>query len=465
MAHTDFSRRQFMGLSAGAAGLLASGGLGSLLLAGCDPTVPPPGGTTVGRNPLYLPPALAPGAGLNAAVSTVDLGGGAMSQVHAYNGTLPGPTVVANRGDQVAVAFTNGLSVPSSVHWHGMVVPTEADGQPLEAVAAGGSYDYRFPVVQRASLNFYHPHPHLMTAEQVNLGLAGGFIVRDAEEAALKLPGTWREVPLVIRDASFDAAGNLLYKPKSSGFWGTVPLVNGTLAATHGVDNALYRFRVLQGSNARVYRLAFGDGTPFTVIGNDGGLLASAVTVSEVVLGPGERLDVLVDLRGRRVGDRLMLRCLDAGWDLLELEVTREVTGSAVPPTGPLSVVSSLGSPVRTRTFSFDGMGRINGQTYDMQRIDFDVPFGETERWRFTTAGNAPHPVHVHGMSFQVESRTGGRGTRMPWEAGWKDTVLLQDGETVDVLIRFDAYRGRYLIHCHQLEHEDNGMMTTFRVV
>ena len=110
-------------------------------------------------------------------------------------------------------------------------------------------------------------------------------------------------------------------------------------------------------------------------------------------------------------------------------------------------------------------MSKINGLEYDMNRIDFQVPFGQTERWRFTTNGNAPHPVHVHGASFQVQSRSGGRGTVFPWERGWKDTVLLQDQETVEVLIRFDGYRGLYLMHCHKLEHEDMGMMSNFEVV
>jgi FtsP/CotA-like multicopper oxidase with cupredoxin domain len=465
MSTVPVTRRTFLGLSAGAVGIVATGGISTLVLGGCDP-VPPPTGTNPDRNPLYLPPKLgASAAALQAALATVDLGGGAFAGVHAYNGTVPGPTLMANRGDLAHIVFTNSLAAPSTVHWHGMVVPTIADGQPLEAVAPGASYDYVFSIQQRAALNFYHPHPHLITAEQVNLGLAGAFIVRDPEEVALGLPVFHREVPLVVRDASFDADGNLLYKPKSSGFIGSTPLVNGTLAAKLGVDNALYRFRVLQGSNARVFRLALSNGAPLTVIGNDGGLLAAPASAAEIEVGPGERLDLLVDFRGLRLGDRIMLRCVDAGWDLLELEVTREVTDSVTPPAGPLSVVEALADPVRTRTFSFDGMNRINGLAYDMHRIDFQVPFGEVERWRFTTAGNAPHPVHVHGASFQVESRIGGRGMRFPWEGGWKDTVLLQDGETVDVLIRFNAFRGRYLMHCHQLEHEDNGMMTTFEVI
>jgi FtsP/CotA-like multicopper oxidase with cupredoxin domain len=110
-------------------------------------------------------------------------------------------------------------------------------------------------------------------------------------------------------------------------------------------------------------------------------------------------------------------------------------------------------------------MSKINGLEYDMNRIDWEVPFGVTEKWRFTTNGNAPHPVHVHGASFQVISRTGGRGQLFPWEAGWKDTVLLEDQETVEVLVRFDAYTGIYVMHCHKLEHEDMGMMANFRVV
>jgi FtsP/CotA-like multicopper oxidase with cupredoxin domain len=130
-----------------------------------------------------------------------------------------------------------------------------------------------------------------------------------------------------------------------------------------------------------------------------------------------------------------------------------------------LSYVEALGAPDTMREFSFDGMSRINGLEYDMNRIDFTVPFNRVELWRFTTNGNAPHPVHVHGVPFQVVSRTGGRGEVFAWEKGWKDTVLLEDGETVDVLIRFNHFTGLYLMHCHKLEHEDMGMMSNFEVV
>jgi FtsP/CotA-like multicopper oxidase with cupredoxin domain len=222
---------------------------------------------------------------------------------------------------------------------------------------------------------------------------------------------------------------------------------------------------VLNGANARIFRLALSNGAPFTIIGNDGGLLETAETAGQIEFGPGERLDLLVDFRGLSVGTKVMLRDVNAGWDLLEFNVARQVSVGGSIPTGTLSAISELSNPVRTRDFSFDGMTRINGLEYDLNRIDFQVPFDEIELWRFTTNGNAPHPVHVHGASFQVQSRSGGRGIVFPWEGGWKDTVLLLDGETVEVFIRFEDYRGLYLVHCHKLEHEDHGMMSNFEVV
>ena len=420
---------------------------------------------TVTRYPLRIPPTVSPnGYGLTAAQAFVDLGDGKLSSVLAYNGFFPGPTFRANSGDVPSITFTNGLVQESTVHWHGMIVRPEADGGPLFPVAPGRSYLYQFPIAQRACLNWYHPHTHMLTGEQVNLGLAGAFIVNDSDEAALNLPYGAHEVPLIIRDANLDRAGNLVYNPTTSGFSGKIPLINGTRDPKLDVDTALYRFRVLNGANARLFRLALGNGKPLTLIGNDGGLLETAVQVGQIEFGPGERLDLLVDFRGL-LGTKVMLQDLNSGWSLLEFNVTNNVNDTHIIPT-TLSTISELSGPVNpTRVFSFDGMSRINGQEYDLNRIDFRVPFQQTERWRFTTNGNAPHPVHVHGASFQVQSRSGGRGMVFPWERGWKDTVLLEDGETVDVLIRFEAYKGFYVMHCHKLEHEDMGMMANFEVI
>jgi blue copper oxidase len=245
-----------------------------------------------------------------------------------------------------------------------------------------------------------------------------------------------------------------------------VPLVNGTKDPYLDVQRAVYRFRILNGAPARVFRLAWGDRSSLVLVGNDGGLLERPVSVPEVMLGPAERIEVVLDLRGAAAGSTVMLRDLAAGWDLLELRVASTLVSGSWDPTKAFASITKLSRSTVDREFSFDGMSRINGQIYDLHRIDFRVPFNTVERWRFTTGGNAPHPVHVHGGHFQVVRRVGkgARSSVQPWETGWKDTVLLQKGETVEVLVRFDAYRGRYLMHCHQLEHEDSGMMMNFEV-
>lgn len=461
------SRRAFLQGAAGSAGAIAVGGalfgISGALAARPQPAT---------RNPLYIPPMVSPtGYTLTERPAQVDLGGGKLSNVWAYNSLLPGPTLVASRGDTATINLYNSLSQPTITHWHGMVVDYFNDGNPRLVIPTNSWYSYNFTINQRAAMNWYHPHPHMMTGEQVAMGLAGAFIVRDSEEAALGLPSGAYEVPLVVRDASFDKSGNMTYTPRNGGFEGKVPLVNGTLNPKLEVDTARYRFRILGGANARIFGLALSNGDPLHLIGNDGGLLQSTVQALQIDLAPGERLDVIVDFRSIPVGSSVMLRDLRAGWDLLEFVVAGRVNDTGTIPTA-LSTITPLSSPVRERDFSFDGMSRINGKTYDLDRIDFTVPFGETELWRFDTAGNAPHPVHVHGASFQVVSRTGGRGRLFPWEQGWKDTVLLEDGETVEVLVRFDAFRsvggdgkGLYVIHCHKLEHEDAGMMANFEVV
>jgi blue copper oxidase len=456
------TRRAFLGATVGSAAWIAGGGIAGFM-TGTALAAKPTSGT---RNPLYMPPTVAPtNFQLTAAPGTVDLGGGKESKAWVYNGLLPGPTLRARTGDNATITLKNGLpSEPTITHWHGMLVNHENDGHPMEAIGPGATYPYAFPIRNRAALNWYHPHPHMLTGEQVAMGLAGAFIINDATEDNLHLPGGAYEVPLVIRDTSLDNTGNMQYKPRSGGFLGDVALVNGTRDPYLGVDAALYRLRVLGGANARIFRLALSNGAPFTVIGNDGGLLEASVQVANPDIAPGERLDLLVDFRGLPVGTTIMLRDLRGGWDLLEFRVVRTVSDASTIPSA-LSTITKLGNPVTTRDFSFDGMTKINGLEYDMNRIDFKVPFGQVERWRFRTNGNAPHPVHVHGASFQVQSRTGGRNRTFPWETGWKDTVLLEDRETVEVLIRFDAYRGLYLMHCHKLEHEDMGMMSNFEVV
>lgn len=421
---------------------------------------------SVVRNPLYIPDVVSPmGLVLAAAPGTTDLGGGNYSTTWEYNGNLPGPTIKTNTGVTASILFQNNLPEPCITHWHGMIVNHDNDGHPSDAVNSGGTYSYNFPITQRAALYWYHPHTEMLTGKQVYSGLAGAFIVNDAEEASFNLPSGRFEVPLIIRDATLDNSGNLRYSPTAGGMFGRFPLVNGTKDPYLKVTNAVYRFRILNGSNARVLNLALSNNRRMILIGNDGGLLPSSSDQTNIVMGGGERIDVLIDFRNLKLDQKVMLRDLNTQWDLVEFWVA---SSPGFPYAGALSTSSSiehLSNPVTTRIFSFDGMSKINGREYSVNRIDWTVPLHQTEMWKFVSNGNGPHPVHVHGASFQVVSRTGGRGQVFPWEAGWKDTVLLDDGETVSVLIRFDGYTGVYLMHCHKLEHEDMGMMANFEVM
>ncbi len=483
------SRRDFVRYSAASASALAAGGL----LASCDEKPVPfdplfaKGGRKpkpTNRNPLKIPPTeSADGYVLNAMPASVNLGGDHWSNAWTYNvdpqtneGFLPGPTLEARRDGWANLTLYNHLPDETITHWHGMIIDQPNDGHPQYAFRAGEDPKrYSFKIVQRACLNWYHPHPHGRTGEQVNLGLAGAFIIRDDEEPDVLPAGPPYEVPLIIRDAKFDKSGNLRFQTKRSGFEGDTPLVNGTVNPTLAVEPAVYRFRVLNGANGRNFRFALDQGVPFHLIGNDGGLLEEVVTVTDGIdTSPAERLDLLVDFRTLG-GGTVMLKDLRTGWDLLEFVVSNGDPGADILPLLPsrLSEIEKLVLPAGgvTREFAFEGMSRINGREFEMLRPDVDVPFGTVERWIFTTKGNAPHPVHVHASPFQVQRRTGGRGgpAPFPWETGWKDSVLLEDGETVEVLVRFDnpvlTKEALYLMHCHKLSHEDAGMMLNFRLV
>ncbi|MCX8999842.1 multicopper oxidase domain-containing protein [Rhizobiaceae bacterium BDR2-2] len=448
------SRRGALALLGGGgvlAGLAATGGARALAAAG-PPEVRPP-----------LPRARLLDADEPLRAGRAVFSGG--QEGFGYNGGIPGPTIRLRNGDAFARRVENLMDQPTTVHWHGLVAPQDMDGQPHDEIAAGSGRDYAFPIRQRAGLNWYHPHPHGTTAAQAWYGLAGFFVIEDEEEAALGLPSGDQELFLVIRDAQSAAGGMFGYVADIAGTEGEVPMVNGVAWPRTTLARGFARLRILNGANARVFRLR--SQAALTVIGNDGGLIDTPQPVDEIEMAPGERVDVLMDLRGFEPGATVGLNCNAAGWPMLEIEVTEgPETGWEIP--GHLSEIETLvhsGEP--DRTFVFQENERINGEVYEMNRIDFIVPFGAVERWRFASARGAPHPIHVHGAHFQVLEGTvpnGGVRAVRPWERGWKDTVNVRTHETVDVLVRFDVYEGRYLLHCHKLEHEDHGMMMNFVV-
>ena len=229
-------------------------------------------------------------------------------------GSYLGPLLQLRLGQKVRIHFTNELPEESIVHWHGLHVPAEQDGHPADSIPTGESRVYEFEVKNRAGLHIYHPHSHEKTASQVYYGLAGGILVRDAEEDRLNLPSGEFEVPIVIQDRRFDQDNQFVYgqsmHDRTIGFVGNRVLVNGKADAVIDVASRAYRFRLMNGSNSRIYKLAWSDGTPVTVLGVDGGLLETPEHYPYVMMAPGERLDVWMDFTGRTPGTELVLKSL-----------------------------------------------------------------------------------------------------------------------------------------------------------
>lgn len=406
---------------------------------------------------------------------------------YAANGLL-GPTIKINNGTGVNINFLNQLNEKSNIHWHGLKVPANMDGHPENVVNAGGSFNYNFTINQRAGMYWYHPHPDMITGKQVFQGLAGLFIVDDAEETALNLPSGNRELPLVIQDKRI-SGGSIPYSPsmmeQMTGYMGQYVLVNGVYSPVHNVETAKYRVRILNGSNARIYNLALSNAASFTLIGNDGGLLASPQTVNSLLVGPGERADLIIDFSTTALNSELFLisKTFNGGdaqgtqeFKIMKFKTTSQVTDNFnIPSTLSSLLVLAEGSATKTRNFDIqntvermDGemmTHKINDKVFEMNRIDESVTMGATEVWVFdNTNGLEPHPMHLHGVQFQILSRTGGRGALTPLESGWKDMALCMPGEKVKIIIPFTVSSGKYVFHCHNLEHEDTGMMGQFQV-
>ncbi len=446
-----------------------------------------------------MPATITPdGATLEARAHLVEVAPGVRSEVWSLNGGAVGPTIRAQSGDTARLVLRNQLAEPTILHWHGLRVPEQADGHPRQVVGTGQSYRYEFAVNERAGTYWYHAHPHMRTGPQVYRGMAGLFLVSDDEEDALGLPSGSREIPLLIQDRRADQNGQIAYEPvmqeQMDGFFGDTPFGNGIRLPSAPVDTAQYRLRVVNGTNSRIVRLALSNGQPMLLIGNDGGLLPAPVAVLAVDLATGERADLLIDFSQLEVGDRVMLKSAafssfsgrgrgrgnfggmagaglpqGAELDLLEFAVTRAVSEATWTPQ-PFPSIQTIdpATALRTRTFRFESARMnhtINGRAYDMDRVDEHVPFGDTEIWSFVNDRDLPHPVHMHEVHFQLLSREGGRGQLFPWEAGWKDTVLVYPGERVNAIATFDQHRGRFLMHCHNLVHEDMGMMMNYEIV
>ncbi|MFF4016470.1 multicopper oxidase family protein [Streptomyces sp. NPDC001843] len=453
---------------------------------------------------------------------------GVRTPMWTYGGTFPGPTIEARRGRPVTVTHHNELPVPTVVHLHGGRTPAASDGYPTDlvlpknwpepsthtmhgmrgthgtsgmddmrgmhdpkAVVTRLTRDYTFPMDQRPTLLWYHDHRMDFTAPAIWRGLAGLHIIRDDAEDSLGLPFGPRELPLMIADRAFDDHGNLRYPSLDpalreqpgveeaylAGVLGDVILVNGAPWPVHEVDAVRHRLRVLNASNARHYDLeaVTDDGRRLDLVqvGADQGLLTTPVTHRSLPIAPAERYDVVVDFAGVPVGGRVrIVNRLGSGRtrDVMAFRVARKAADhSRIPRRLSHDLPAWRRSDAtRTRDFSFRA-GRmrgghgwlIGGLPFDPSRSDVTTRLGDIEVWRLIA--DVHHPVHLHQVGFRVLARSGSRP--LPHDAGLKDTVSLRPGESAEIITRFDGYRGRYLFHCHNAEHEDMGMMANLEII
>lgn len=435
------------------------------------------------------------GLSLHATVSTTDGGNGEMTPAWLLNNSLPSPLIRTRPGERFRLTLNNDLPDPLILHWHGLTPPELMDGHPRLAIPRGKQYEYDFTVENRASTYWYHSHTHHRVGKHAYYGIAGMLIVDDNEEAQFNLPSGPYEIPLVLQDRMVDNSGRIVpydVPDTMEGLIGNEPFGNGVKRPGLEVDTALYRFRILNGSNARIFRLARNDRKKLYLIGNDAGLIERTQALDYIDIAPGERADILIDLRDEAVGHRILLGSqaffiedslarpgdtLRQGhaMELMQLEVTRkvnrrgEIPDQLLPYRGPdpadavreRKFILSSDRDIETRTMM---RHMINGESFRFGRISETVPFGQTEIWSFINENNFSHPMHLHATHFRVLSRAGGRNQVMPWEGGLKDTVLVHPGEHVRVAVRFEAYPGLFLLHCHNLEHEDTGMMMNIMV-
>ena len=469
--------------------------------------------TTSAGNALWIPPLLegTTEAGvtryaLTLADSSVQFVSGAKTATYGYNGNdFWGPTLLLKKGAQARLQVKNSLTEDTTTHWHGMLVPGPVDGGPHQIVAAGSTWlTETFTVKNKASTYWYHPHMHQMTQKQLTLGAGGFIIVQDEEEAALNLPRSYGvdDIPLVLTSRRFTTTNGVANQFQTTQTaYGDTLLANGVIDAQVALPKQLVRLRILNGEIERDYNLGFGDDRTFYVIGTDGGLLATPVAVTRLIMAPGERYEILVNLSADPLGTALDLNAyngagsgLSFGFGGLE-NATQGEFGSllndktfrvlrinvAAATATPVSIVpASLANSIfplaadvtrsRTLTITASGPGvpfTFNGVGFDMNTINQTVALGSTESWTVNGGNIFGHSFHIHGVQFSMVARNGSAGAVRACEQGWKDTIYLPLNESATFVARFDEAADAsypYMYHCHMVNHEDGGLMGQFVV-
>lgn len=426
------------------------------------------------------------------------------------SGSYLGPTLHVRTGQRVRITFENRLPDESIVHWHGLVVPQDQDGQPSDAVPPGATYEYDFVIDNPPGTYWYHPHPHERTGQQVYKGLAGLLIVHGDEPA---LPTGNNDLALVLQDRTIGSDGQLRYvnnmHDQMAGFVGQTLVTNGVTNLSIKVRREAYRIRLLNGANSRTQYLTWSTGQPLTAIATDGTLLPEVTDIDGLVLTPAQRTDLWVDFSSFEPGQQIELLSADTfiesgammgsgmgngmGNEIgstLDLDPSVAATFAVIDSEpSPGSLPDSLGAPpgfgagdavnlnapkemvLSTRRASH----WINNRQWEGREASAveTVAANTVELWEFVNQSPMAHPMHLHGRSFLVTSRTwdddSAAGSWATIEAGvidsgLRDTVLVWPGQRVQIAVPFGDDLGYFLYHCHILEHEDAGMMRNFLV-
>lgn len=432
--------------------------------------------------PLAIPPILEPKIhqdgtkeyNLNVQEGKVAFLNGVQTKTFGVNTDFLGPTIRVKKEDTIKINVKNSLKEETVLHWHGLKVPGINDGGPNRSIKPNNTWSTQYKINQRSSLCWYHPHTHEKTGAQVFMGIAGLFLIDDEESIKIDLPKDYGkdDIPLVFQDRRFDNQGQLLYKQSMHdvmmGVTGDFSLVNGVINPYIEVSPKTIRFRILNGSNARIYRFMFNDQRDFYQVAGDSSFLPKPIKMKTLLLSPGERAEILVDLAdlagkgiffGDQLSDKPLLNILVKNEKTQKIKIPKKLTD--------ITEYQKIGN-VKIREFELNtrpGFLAINGKKMDMKRIDEVVPLGETEIWRIKNPAMMPHPFHIHGCSFKILSRNGKKAYLN--ETGLKDTVLVYGNETVEIAVKFEHESTKeypYMYHCHILEHEDAGMMGQFIV-
>jgi len=462
----------------GIGALAVSGAAGYWLTEG-QPSTPGTSFTTPLRVPPLLESEIIDGERvfrLAAQSGETELIPGTRFSTMGFNGTYLGPTIRATRGERVRMHVTNELSMPTTAHWHGMILPATQDGTPHQSIKPSETWSAAWQINQPATTLWYHPHPHGQTELQVSRGMAGMFIIDDDSSAALPSNYGVDDIPLIIQDVAVSPGGSPGTATAAPiGRIGNSVIINGTHQPRLEASTSLVRLRILNASAARCYNLELSTQEAFHLVGTDGGHLPSPESLTQLLLSPAERAEILVQLSpgadlvlrstphdlGMSHGDNIASGAEDT------LDILR-ITGPNVPVSGV--VPDALGSAelprmadVTTERHFTLGNTTINGKSMDMSRIDTVISANATEMWTISNSSNRAHNFHIHGTQFAVSSRNG--RTPEVQNRGLKDTVLISRGDTVELIVPFSSFADSstpYMYHCHLLWHEDQGMMAQY---